>query len=62
MKPKLALEFVKNVSIFCQPIIKTERKDMAVRNASNALGKVFKGLFAHRLCKPPVNLCQMIKV
>ena len=35
---------------------------MAVRNADNASGNLFKGLLAQRLLKPPVSLCQRIKV
>ncbi len=37
-------------------------QDIAVRNASKASGNVSKGLFAQRRLKPPVNLCQRIKV
>ena len=39
-----------------------KRKDIAVRKASIASVNVFKGLFAHRLCNPPVSWWQMIKV
>ena len=32
-----------------------KRKDIAVRKASIASVNAFKGLFAHRLCNPPVS-------
>jgi hypothetical protein len=40
----------------------TKRKDIAVRNASNASTKVFKGLFAHLRLNPPVKVCHKMKV
>jgi hypothetical protein len=43
----------KYVKIISQPIKK--RKDIAVRKASIASVNVFKGLFAHCLCNPPVS-------
>ncbi len=39
-----------------------KRKDIAVRNASNASTKVFKGLFAHLRLNPPVKVCHKMKV
>jgi hypothetical protein len=39
-----------------------KRKDMAVRKASKASVKVFKGLEAQRRLNPPVLVCHKINV
>jgi len=39
-----------------------KRKDIAVRNASNASTKVFKDFEAQRRLNPPVKVCHKINV